>query len=74
MIEPEVPATTNADERSLRNLVVSRKISGGTRSPRGTATKVTLAFLFGTWPSESSTKERITGPLADRYQFKLSTL
>lgn len=47
--EPEVPATTNADERSLRHLVVSRKISGGTRSPRGTATKLALASLFGTW-------------------------
>ena len=35
--EPEIPATTNADERSLRHLVVSRKISGGTRSPRRTA-------------------------------------
>jgi transposase len=30
--EPDVPATTNAAERSLRPLVVSRTISGGTRS------------------------------------------
>ncbi len=50
--EPAVPATNNAAERSLRHLVVSRKISGGTRSPRGTATKMTLASLFGTWKSQ----------------------
>lgn len=47
--EPGVPATNNAAERSLRHLVVSRKISGGTRSARGTQTKMTLATLFGTW-------------------------
>ena len=47
--EPNVPATNNAAERSLRHLVTSRKISGGTRSARGTATKMTLASLFGTW-------------------------
>lgn len=46
---PEVPATNNAAERSLRHLVTTRKISGGTRSPAGTATKMTLATLFGTW-------------------------
>lgn len=47
--EPDVPATNNAAERSLRHLVVSRKISVGTRAPRGTATKMTLASLFGAW-------------------------
>jgi hypothetical protein len=47
--EPAVPPTNNAAERSLRPLVVSRKISGGTRSERGTTTKMTLASLFGTW-------------------------
>jgi hypothetical protein len=29
--------------------VTSRKISGGTRSPTGSATKMALATLFGTW-------------------------
>jgi hypothetical protein len=29
--------------------VTSRKISGGTRSATGTATKMTLAALFSTW-------------------------
>lgn len=46
---PEVPADTNGTERSVRHLVTSRTISGGTRSPAGTATKMTLATLFGTW-------------------------
>jgi len=44
-----VPATNNAAERGLRHLVTSRTISGGTRSPAGTVTKMTLASLFGTW-------------------------
>jgi transposase len=47
--DPAVPPTNNAAERSLRHLVTMRKISGGTRSPAGTATKMTLASLFGTW-------------------------
>ena len=46
---PDVPPDNNAAERSLRHLVVSRKISGGTRSPRGTESKMTLASLFGAW-------------------------
>lgn len=50
--EPAVPATNNAAERSLRHLVVSRKISGGTRSPCGTTTKMTLASLFGSWRAQ----------------------
>jgi transposase/uncharacterized coiled-coil protein SlyX len=47
--DPAVPPTNNAAERSLRHLVTCRKISGGTRSPDGTAAKMTLASLFGTW-------------------------
>ena len=47
--EPVVPSDNNAAERSLRHLVISRKISGGTRSERGTDSKMTLASLFGTW-------------------------
>ena len=38
---PGVPSDNNAAERSLRPLVVSRKISGGTRSEQGTDTKMT---------------------------------
>jgi len=43
-----VPSTNNAAERSLRHLVVARKISGGARSPWGTATRMMLASAFGT--------------------------
>jgi transposase len=46
---PNVPATNNDAERSLRHVVTSRKISGGTQSPEGTKAKMTLASLFGTW-------------------------
>ena len=47
--EPAVPAGNNAAERSLRPLVISRKISGGAR-PEGSAdNKMTLASPFGTW-------------------------
>ena len=40
--EPDVPADNNPAERSLRHLVISRKVSGGTRSERGTESKMTL--------------------------------
>lgn len=49
---PAVPATNNAAERSLRHLVTSRKISGGTQSERGTTSKMALASLFGTWRAQ----------------------
>ena len=45
---PETPSDNNASERSLRHLVISRKISGGTRSEPGSDSKMTLASLFGT--------------------------
>jgi transposase len=47
--EGGVPADNNLAERSLRPLVVSRKISGGTRSPAGSQTRMTLTSLFQTW-------------------------
>ena len=50
--EPDVPADNNAAERSLRHLVISRKISGGTRSEQGTESKMTLASIFGTWRAQ----------------------
>jgi transposase len=46
---PGVPAHNNLAERSVRPLVVARKISGGTRSPKGSSTRMGLASLFGTW-------------------------
>ena len=47
--EPQASADNNAAERSLRPPVVSRKISGGTRSGQGSDTKSILTSLFGTW-------------------------
>jgi len=44
-----VAADNNLAERSLRPLVVARKISGGTRSPEGSKTRMALASLFQTW-------------------------
>ena len=43
---PDVPSENNAAERSLRHLVISRKISGGTRSEQGTNSKMILASLL----------------------------
>ena len=50
--EPDVPADNNAAERSLRHLVISRKVSGGTRSEQGTESKMALASIFGTWRAQ----------------------
>lgn len=46
---PGVPAHNNLAERSVRPLVIARKISGGTRSPEGSNTRMALFSLFGTW-------------------------
>lgn len=46
---PEVPSTNNLAERSLRPAVIVRKISGGTRTAKGSQTKTRLMSLFGTW-------------------------
>jgi transposase len=42
-------ADNNLAERSIRPLVVMRKISGGSRSEEGTKTRMGLASLFETW-------------------------
>lgn len=47
--DPAVPATNNAAERALRPLVIARKISGGTRSPNGSRTRMILQSLIATW-------------------------
>ena len=50
--EPAVPSDNNPAERSRRHLVISRKVSGGTRSEQGTERKMTLASIFGTWRAQ----------------------
>lgn len=42
-------ADNNQAERSLRPLVIARKISGGSRSARGSGTRMALESLYGTW-------------------------
>ncbi len=47
--EEGVQSDNNGAERDLRQLVVTRKISGGTRSAEGTKTKMVLTTLYTTW-------------------------
>ena len=51
--DPAVPSDNNAAERSLRHLVTSRKISGGTRSGQGADSKMTLAWHLAGQRSQS---------------------
>lgn len=50
--QPGVPPDNNAAERGVRPLVVGRKISGGTRSPRGSDTRMALYTLSATWTAQ----------------------
>jgi transposase len=49
VLVPGLSADNNLAERRLRPLAVTRKISGGTRSPEGSATRMALTSLFATW-------------------------
>ena len=49
MLVDGLSASNNLAERSIRPLVVCRKISGGTRSEQGSKTRMGLASLFETW-------------------------
>lgn len=53
VVVPGLPADNNLAERSIRPLVIMRKISGGTRSEQGTQTRLTLATLFHTWAARN---------------------
>jgi uncharacterized small protein (DUF1192 family) len=46
---PNVAPDNNYAERSLRPAVMARKMSGGTRSAKGSETMAILKTLFGTW-------------------------
>lgn len=46
---PGVEGTNNQAERAIRPFVISRKISGGSRSPQGSAIRCDLASVFLTW-------------------------
>jgi hypothetical protein len=47
--QPGLSADNNLAERSVRPVVVMRKVSGGSQSERGSRTRMTLASLFSTW-------------------------
>jgi transposase len=49
---PDVPPDNNLAERSVRPLVIARKISGGSRSPKGSDTRMDIYSLFGTWAAQ----------------------
>ena len=49
---PEAPSTNNLAERSLRPAVIARKISGGTRSAKGSQTMMRVMSLPGTWAAQ----------------------
>lgn len=63
---PDVPSSNNAAERSVRPLVVLRKVSGGTRSEEGSKTVAVLMSLFCTWQARGEN-------LLDACQKMLST-
>lgn len=48
-VEHPVASSNNAAERAIRPAVVVRKISGGTRSSRGSQVKTRLMSVFATW-------------------------
>jgi transposase len=49
VLQPGLSADNNLAERSVRPVVVMRKVSGGSQSERGSRTRMALASLFGTW-------------------------
>ncbi len=46
---PGVSGTNTLAERTVRPFVIGRKISGGSRSPAGSAIRCELATVFHTW-------------------------
>lgn len=53
VLVPGLAADNNLAERSIRPLVIMRKISGGSRSAEGTKTRLTLATLLHTWAARN---------------------
>jgi len=49
---PHIPSENNAAERAIRPAVIARKVSGGTRSAKGSKAKSVLMSLFGTWGAQ----------------------
>ena len=49
VLEPNLDPTNNPAERAVRHQVIKRKISGGTRSNKGSQTQERLTTFFSTW-------------------------
>jgi transposase len=52
VLQPGLASDNNLAERSVRPLVIARKISGGTRSKQGSDTRMDLQSLFATWAAQ----------------------
>lgn len=52
VLQPGLAPDNNLAERSVRPLVIARKISGGTRSKLGSDTRMDLQTLFATWAAQ----------------------
>ena len=52
VLVPGLAAHNNLAERAIRPLVVIRKVSGGSRSAKGSATKMALASMLHTWQAQ----------------------
>jgi transposase len=52
VLQPGLDSDNNLAERSVRPRVIARKISGGTRSARGSQTRMDLQTLFATWAAQ----------------------
>ena len=44
-----MPSENDAAERAIRPFVILRKVSGGTKSKKGSDTQAVLMSLLGTW-------------------------
>jgi len=68
LLQSGVPPDNNLAERAIRPLVVTRKISGGTRSPHGSTTHMRLYSLAATWTAQghnplSQFRQLLSNPL-----------
>ena len=65
---PGVPAHNNLAERSVRPLVVARKISGGSRSPQGSKTRMGLRLPL--WHLDSPEAQPLP-PMSGRSHYQI---
>ena len=53
VLDPQFESTNNRAERAVRHQVIKRKISGGTRSPKGSITQEVITSIFSTWTANN---------------------